>query len=377
MNAALEGRSRSGTACDDRLACAILEDLVRTPSISGDEARAVAVFVARGREIGLAACVDDAGNAVATRHASAPDPVEIVLLGHIDTVPGFVPARVESGVLHGRGAVDAKGPLAAMLVAAATAEVHPRVAIHVIAAVGEETPESPGARHIVPRYRPAACIIGEPSGADGFALGYKGRLLVRARFERAHSHSAGPAGSAADAAFAWWGRVNKRVARLNHGVMAAFDSIQASLRDIGSVNDGLVDSATLVAGFRLPPTLAPETLESLIRTIDDPPSGIEFRGHTPAFRGDRGSAVAAAITAAIRAEGGTPRPLLKTGTADMNIVGPAWGCPIVAYGPGDSALDHTPHEHIRLDEYLRGILVLRRALALLSERVVTTADGGA
>ena len=69
---------------------------------------------------------------------------------------------------------------------------------------------------------------------------------------------------------------------------------------------------------------------------------------------------------AIRAEGGRPRFKLKTGTADMNIVGLAWGCPIVAYGPGDSSLDHTPDEHIEIDEYLRGIDVLTRALELLS-----------
>ena len=46
----------------------------------------------------------------------------------------------------------------------------------------------------------------------------------------------------------------------------------------------------------------------------------------------------------------------------MNIVGPRWNCPIVAYGPGDSALDHTPDEHINLDEYLRAIDVLTLAL---------------
>jgi LysW-gamma-L-lysine carboxypeptidase len=65
---------------------------------------------------------------------------------------------------------------------------------------------------------------------------------------------------------------------------------------------------------------------------------------------------------AIRAEGGRPKFKLKTGTADMNIVGPAWGCPIVAYGPGDSSLDHTPDEHIQIDEFRKGISVLTRAL---------------
>ena len=59
-----------------------------------------------------------------------------------------------------------------------------------------------------------------------------------------------------------------------------------------------------------------------------------------------------------RAQGQQPRFVTKTGTSDMNLVAPVWNCPIVAYGPGDSALDHTPDEHIDLDEYLRAIDVL-------------------
>lgn len=56
---------------------------------------------------------------------------------------------------------------------------------------------------------------------------------------------------------------------------------------------------------------------------------------------------------------------MKSGTADMNIVGPAWGCPTVAYGPGDSALDHTPEERIEIAEYLRAIGVLAGVLGAL------------
>ena len=60
-----------------------------------------------------------------------------------------------------------------------------------------------------------------------------------------------------------------------------------------------------------------------------------------------------------------PGFVLKTGTSDMNVVAPVWRCPIVAYGPGDSALDHTPHEHLSLDEYWRAITVLEAALRSL------------
>jgi LysW-gamma-L-lysine carboxypeptidase len=68
----------------------------------------------------------------------------------------------------------------------------------------------------------------------------------------------------------------------------------------------------------------------------------------------------------IRQAGGRPRFKLKTGTADMNIVGPAWGCPIVAYGPGDSSLDHTPGEHIEIVEFRKAVDVLVNALEILS-----------
>ncbi len=85
----------------------------------------------------------------------------------------------------------------------------------------------------------------------------------------------------------------------------------------------------------------------------------------PPFEAEKNSAVVRALLRAIRAQGGTPRLKLQTGTSDMNVLGTAWCCPIAAYGPGDSALGHTPHEHIDLGEFLRGVDVLTGALELL------------
>ena len=44
---------------------------------------------------------------------------------------------------------------------------------------------------------------------------------------------------------------------------------------------------------------------------------------------------------------------------------PAWSCPMVAYGPGDSSLDHTPDEHLRIEEYEKSIAVLVAMLGRL------------
>lgn len=358
----MSGAGAPVRAPDDGAGAAFLEELVGVPSVSGDERRAVEVFVARAAEWGLDARIDEAGNAIATRWSGAPDAPEIVLLGHIDTVPGHIPVRVTGGVLHGRGSVDAKGPLAAFLVAAARLPLAAGVTVHVIGAVGEETPDSPGARFVAETFSPDACLIGEPTGTDGYALGYKGRLLVNAEFEQAGAHSAGPAGSACDAAHRWWAEALRAVSVGLPAGAGTFDSVQASIRELRSGTDGLRDMATLRAGFRLPPSVAPSELEALLRSIPAPAQRVSCSGHTPAFRAARDNAAAAALSGAIRAQGRTPRPLVKTGTADMNIVGPRWGCPIAAYGPGDSALDHTPEERIEIEEFLRAARVLEHAL---------------
>lgn len=353
------------TPSTDLLALRIVETLVRTPSLSGHESAAAQVFVELATELGMTAWIDDAGNALAQRGDPSSDAREILLLGHIDTVPGDIPVRIEDGFLWGRGSVDAKGPLAAFLVAASRAALPDGVRILVAGAVGEETPHSPGARHLASTRRPAACIIGEPSGADGVTLGYKGRLLIHAEVVRPCAHTAGPDGSAGDALLAWWADLSRGLQPAGTSPPAkTFDTLQRTVRSLSTSSDGLADRAMMTIGLRLPPGVDPHELERTIRDRAESVEGLSVRceGHEAAVVSDRNDVVALALSDAIRQEGHRPRPKVKTGTSDMNVVAPIWNCPIAAYGPGDSAMDHTPDERLDLAEYAIAIRVLTRAI---------------
>ncbi|MEL6798135.1 MAG: M20/M25/M40 family metallo-hydrolase, partial [Planctomycetota bacterium] len=209
----------------------LLVDLVSTPSVSGSEHAAAERFVAHATESGFTAEIDEAGNACAHRGPTDAD-LHIVMLGHIDTVPGEIPVRIAGVVLHGRGSVDAKGPLSAMLCASQKAELPESVRLSVIGAVGEESAGSPGARFVVGQLNPDACIIGEPSGWNGVTLDYKGRLLATATANVPNHHSAGEVASAGDEVVAWWAAVNEHVAAFNAERGGAFEIIQATIQDM-------------------------------------------------------------------------------------------------------------------------------------------------
>lgn len=354
----------------------LIFDLVSTASVSENELDAARVFVEHAKTRGFESFIDEVGNAIADRnHNPNIDQIHLVLLGHIDTVPGEIPVRIEDGILHGRGSVDAKGPLCAMLAAASIAQVPDSVRLTVIGAVGEEAAGSVGARHIVHQYTPDACVIGEPSGHDGVTLGYKGRLLCRATSRCSNAHSAGAEHSAPDLAFQWWNQVRLMINDLNQQEDNIFDQVQASILSTNSSSDGLEQSADLMVGFRLPCSVSADGLRDRIQLIMQNEISVVFSGSENAYITDRNDPVVRALSVSIRSRGHQPRPKRKTGTADLNVVAPIWKCPIAAYGPGDSSLDHTPNEHLHLNEYQDSILILKDAIETLADEFVDTKQG--
>jgi [amino group carrier protein]-lysine/ornithine hydrolase len=343
----------------NEIAESLIHNLVAIESPSQGEAQATAFLVDWMQSHNYdKAFIDEAGNAVGIIGQGSR---QILLLGHIDTFRGNPPVKIEGRKLYGRGSVDAKSPLASFAVAARRAELPDDVQLIVIGAVEEECPTSKGARFAATQYQPAACIIGEPSNWDRITLGYKGRLLLEWEWRGGLAHSAGQETSAPEHAFAYWQKVLAYVEALNQGEDRIFGQLDASLQEINSGQDGAYAWAKMIIGFRLPPSLKPEDLA--VALPPDAAASLQVYGHETAFLADKDSSLARVMRGAIRSQGGNPRFVHKTGTSDMNIVAPIWNCPILAYGPGDSALDHRPDEHLDLEEYQKAIAVLTEALS--------------
>jgi LysW-gamma-L-lysine carboxypeptidase len=358
-------------------AVALLERIVSIPSPSRSEAEASSALVEWMNASGFRAEVDGAGSAVGVRGEGER---EILLLGHIDTFPGNPSVRNEDGVLHGRGAVDAKGPLCAFAVAAARVEVPDGWKVTVVGAVEEEAATSKGARHVLqqrlpPRGAPPiVCIIGEPSRWDRITLGYKGRLLFEVELRVPFAHSAGRERLPAERGVDLWSSLVSFCEARSAEARGEFDRLTPSLRAIASADDGSHGRVSLSTGFRLPPGVDPFELETALRSsVAVSARGAEilrceFSGAEQAWRSSRVSPLVQAFLRSIRREGGEPGFVVKTGTSDMNVVAPSWpATPVVAYGPGDSSLDHTPEERIELEEYLRAV----RVLGLTLEHLLT------
>ena len=360
----------SSASVDPEAAVELLRRMLEIPSPSGGE-RELAEFLAEAMsELGLAARVDEVGNAIGETGTGAGP--TILLVGHLDAAPGVLPVRVDEGRLYGRGAADAKGPLAAMVLAAARArELAARLVV--AGAVEEETPESRGAHHLARTLDlPGALIVGEPSGWSGITIGYKGKLDVVYRVRRPATHPTNPIEKATEAAARFWAEAVEAVDDGGDGSgHASFDRPAATLCSI----QGDLEAAKAEICVRTPPGFDTDGLLASLRRASRG-GKLEVLARVGAVRAERSSPVVQALSTGIRTCGGRPQLKVKTATSDINVFAEYWSVPMATYGPGDSRLDHAADEHIELDEYLEGIDVLGVALAELRDLLVVAEDEG-
>jgi LysW-gamma-L-lysine carboxypeptidase len=341
---------------------AVLRALVEAYSPSGLEAEAVSAFIEIARGLGLDAESDVAGNGIARIGRGPPT---LFFLGHIDTVEGELPVRVEHDHVSGRGTCDAKGALAAALVAASHHAGPGELVI--IGAVGEER-DSSGARHLIRGPRPDFLIVGEPSGWNAVTIGYRGTLSLVLRLEGERAHLSAPVETTVERGLQAVDRLRTFCTKRRGDT--PFHSPTVKVHSINTTRSGSREEIEIGVNVRIPPGLL---TEDVLAFLAKDPSKVRclVADRSEAVQVHPRNAVVRALCAGIREQRSRPTLLRKLGSSDLNLAAPAWDCPSAAYGPGDSHLDHTDEERLEIPDLQRSIEVLRTAFARLTSQAST------
>lgn len=351
--------------------------MVETSSPTGREKELADLLSVEMKKLGYKTRIDSAGNVIGEIGADSP---HILLCGHMDTIPSVIPVKRVGDTLYGRGSVDAKAPLAAMIVAGSLVnQIRPGCRI-TLAGVVEEEGSNRGVKQIIDDgYDPDYAIFGEPTNNTTITTGYKGSLKLGVTIKTRTGHSSAPwrYANSIEKAMELWDELDGYTAK-HRAEDSYFHSLTACLQRIdGGVPGSVVPPVcTMEIGFRLPPSInTKELTEEITRVInhhrsDEPETTIEVDvlDATEPYLADRKTRLVKTLTRAIWKITGTQVRLVnKTGAGDMNHYGAATDTQVVTYGPGDPHLDHTPDEHIDIADYLKGIDILVEAMKNLPE----------
>lgn len=308
---------------------ALAAELLAIPSTTGEERGAVDFvarwLVSRGWNVHVQEVSKGRANVWASRAGGG-----VTLSTHLDTVPPYVPPRLEGDLLYGRGACDAKGIAAAMLAAADRLVQSGEQRVDLLMLVGEEK-GSDGAR--AANRLPATSrylVNGEPTESK-LASGAKGsqRVMVRTRGKPAHSAYPHLGQSAIEPLLELLPTV-KSLPMPNDPVLGE-TTVNIGVIRGGSEANIIPEHAEAELMFRLVTDVAP--LRKALGAWAKGKAELEYGSHIPMqkFHTIPGFEIA---------------PVAYT--SDIPLLG-RWGTPLL-FGPGSIHVAHTPDEHISITE---------------------------
>jgi acetylornithine deacetylase len=308
---------------------ALAAELLTIDSSTGAE-NAVVDFVskwlvARGWNVSLQEVTRGRTNIWASRSGRG-----VTLSTHLDTVPPFIGPRLDGDRLRGRGACDAKGIAAAMMVAAENLANSGEQRVDLLFVVGEEK-GSDGAR-AANRLAPSSryLVNGEPTESK-LASGAKGSLRVTVRTRGRAAHSA-------------YAHLGESAIKPMLTLLPELETLQLPTDDV--LGATTLNIGTIRGGTEANIVPAQAEAEIMFRLVgDDQPvraqvkrwakgrAELEFGSYIPAqhFHTIDGFEVA---------------PVAYT--TDIPLLG-RWGTPLL-FGPGSIHVAHTPDEFIDVNE---------------------------
>jgi [amino group carrier protein]-lysine/ornithine hydrolase len=314
--------------------------------------------------------IDSVGNVIATKGNGTP---RILLCGHMDTVPGQIPVRIDSGFLFGRGASDAKAPLISMLLACS--EFKQRGTI-IFAGVVDEEGNATGIKELVKNNLSIDyAIFGEPSGINRITISYKGRIALKLTcdvLDSAHASAPWLSKNSIEEVFEVWKLLSAQISAKYDKTDKKSNSLSLSLTEIsgGSSHNVTPQKCKVTIDIRVPNGVKCleilNHLDTSIRNISEMRKvklTYRIEDMTEAFEADHSSPLVRALSLSILDVCKVRSVLLrKTGTGDMNVLGNSLNIPVVTYGPGEPHVSHSKDERVEIQSYLTSIEIYNRAL---------------
>jgi len=392
-------------------ALAFARDLIRIPALSGEEEPVCRRVLAEFETLALADVRhDEFGNAIGRVPGSDPQAPSVLVNAHLDVVaagdedawaiPPFE-AEIREGVLHGRGAMDIKGPLAMLTHGAAALAGHTPGDVWVAHTVFEER-GGLGMHRLLAAgdVAPDAVLIGESTHGD-ICIGHRGRAEIEIVIRGLAGHASAPDRT-------------RNALDLVPAVLAAVDRLsaaQASDPELGPATvtptsvgarpesrNVVPDEVIVVLDWRILPGMEDEQLLATVRRAiteqigsQGPPTDLAWdvrmaterqrtwTGHQeerPVFMPGFGVAtdhpmvVAAAEAVGRRGELGPAHVRPWAFATDGGWSCGTFGIPTIGFAPGEERHAHTNTECLDLDEAAWALQRIPRLLLAMQAALV-------
>lgn len=344
-----------------------LKELVKIYSPTGDVDEAVIFLMEKLDEFKLNPVYDEGGYI----SCEAGENQEVLLCGHVDTVPGRIDFKLTDRMIAGRGVVDAKSPLASMIYALKELvdegfEFSRGVNLLIVTdEEGDGKSSIEAVRKLVGKKIKYA-IVGEPTRTYGVAVSYYGRAAVEitARGREVHASACGLIENPIEEVCGILSRIKRELRE----TLACPTMISG-----GRLENTLPSECKLILDVRIPPESRYREELDLIKSIVKEANlrsklrvSCEVYSFSKPYELSPDSALVKAFVEEISRNLGRRAVLLrKRGTCDVNLISEVLGIDVVAYGPGNPRLSHSNIERLRIKDYLDAIKVLKGVLKRL------------
>ena len=361
--------------------------LIRTPGAPGDEGAVARRVEEELRALGFRDVrADEVGNVIGVAPGRGAKP-PVMLNSHLDVVDvgdaaawehAPFEAVIADGFLHGRGAMDIKGPLAIQTYAAAHFLDRPGAGDVIVAHTVLEERGGWGMEHLMRSggLRPGAVIIGEATHGD-ICIGHRGRAELVIEIHGTAGHASAPqrARNPMDALPAVLPAVQRFAAALEHdAVLGPSTMAPTALETLPRSRNVIPDRVRIICDWRVLPSVTADAAVERLRThlARDArlPDGFTLDVHfaverqhtwtgmeedrrlfTPGFLLDGGHPiVTAAADVVARTSGRRPGIRPWTFATDGGHSCGVSGIPTIGFAPGEERFAHTNTERLDLAE---------------------------